>query len=92
MRVLYIVAYDIADQSRLNRVRLFLKGFSVGGQKSVYECYLSPPEVREVKRGLENLIVHEEDRVYCFCLDLRSRVHPLGKAVPPKYPEFYFFG
>lgn len=91
-RGFYIVAYDISDERRLNRVREYLKAFSTGGQKSVYECFLTEGELLEVWRGLEGLIDPQEDRVHCFRLDGRSRVHTLGIAVPPKDPEFFYFG
>jgi len=91
-RDLYIVAYDISDERRLNRVRELLKAFSTGGQKSVYECFLTEGELHEVWRGLEQLIDHEEDRIHCFRLDGRSRVHTLGIAIPPRDPDFFYFG
>ena len=40
-RTLYLIAYDISHPKRLNRVRHFLKNYSTGGQKSVYECFLT---------------------------------------------------
>ncbi|RLA84488.1 MAG: CRISPR-associated endonuclease Cas2 [Deltaproteobacteria bacterium] len=91
-RTLYIVAYDISDERRLNRVRQFLKAFSTGGQKSVYECFLTEGELREVWSGLNELIDHEQDKVHCFRLDAHSRVHTLGIAVPPRDPDFFCFG
>jgi len=30
-RSLYIIAYDISDPKRLDRVKYFLKGYSTGG-------------------------------------------------------------
>ena len=59
-RGLYIVAYDISDERRLNRVREYLKAFSTGGQKSVYECFLTEGELLQVWRELEQLIDPEE--------------------------------
>jgi len=91
-RDLYIIAYDISEERRLNRVREYLKAFSSGGQKSVYECFLTEGELREVWRELEGLIDPEEDRVHCFRLHGRSRVHTLGIALPPKDPDFFYFG
>ena len=59
-RGFYIVAYDISDERRLNRVREYLKAFSTGGQKSVYECFLTEGELLQVWRELEQLIDPEE--------------------------------
>lgn len=91
-RSFYIIAYDITDDSRLNRVRHFLKGYSTGGQKSVFECFLTPAEVREVMQELRRLIEPTEDRVHLFIMDARSRTHTLGVALQPKDPGFFYFG
>ncbi|MDI6890359.1 MAG: CRISPR-associated endonuclease Cas2 [Thermodesulfovibrionales bacterium] len=91
-RTLYLIAYDISNDRRLNRVRNFLKGYSTGGQKSVYECFLTDRELRYVKKKLERLIREDEDRVHIFTMDGRSRTHTLGIAVQPKDPEYFYIG
>ena len=91
-RTLYLIAYDITNDRRLNRVRQFLKGYSTGGQKSVYECFLTDGELRYVKRKLERLIDDEDDRVHIFTMDGRSRTHALGIAVQPGDPEYFYIG
>lgn len=91
-RTLYIIAYDIADAGRLNRVRYFLKEFSTGGQKSVYECFLTDGELKFVISSLKRLIFQSQDRVHIFQLDARSRTHTLGRAVQPKDPSFFYIG
>ncbi len=92
MRRLYLIAYDITDEKRLNRVRELLKGYSTGGQKSVYECFLTEGEKGRVLAELEALIDPEEDRVHVFAMDGRSRTHTLGIAVQPRDPAFFYFG
>ena len=91
-RTLYLIAYDITSGKRLNRVRHFLKGYSTGGQKSVYECFLTDGELRYVKKKIERLIREDEDRVHIFTMDGRSRTHTLGIAVQPKDPEYFYIG
>jgi len=91
-RSLYLIAYDITDDRRLNNVRYFLKGYSTGGQKSVYECFLTDGELRYVIRKLEKMIRREEDRVHIFMMDGRSRTHTLGIAVQPKDPDYFYIG
>ncbi|RMH08538.1 MAG: CRISPR-associated endonuclease Cas2, partial [Nitrospirae bacterium] len=80
MRRLYLIAYDVSDMRRLHRVREFLKGYSTGGQKSVYECWLTPAEHQEVLATLKTLIDPQHDRVHIVVLDGRSRPHTLGIA------------
>ena len=91
-RTLYLIAYDIADDRRLSNVHHFLKGYSTGGQKSVYECFLTDSEAGLLRTQLSMLIESEEDRVHIFSLDGRSRTHTLGIALQPKDPAFFYFG
>lgn len=91
-RTLYIVAYDISDDRRLARVHYFLKNYSTGGQKSVYECFLTDAELDKVVKSLKNLIHPFEDRVHIFTLDGRSKTHTLGIAIQPRDPDYFFIG
>lgn len=91
-RDLYIIAYDITDERRLNRVRYFLKGYSTGGQKSVYECFLTEAEAKFVISNLKRMIFESSDRVHIFRLDGRSRTHTLGIALQPKDPSYFYIG
>ncbi|WP_203471781.1 CRISPR-associated endonuclease Cas2 [Dissulfurispira thermophila] len=86
-RTLYIIAYDIREPKRLNRVRYFLKGYSTGGQKSVYECFLTDGELKFVVSNLRRMIYDADDRIHIFQLDGRSRTHTLGIALQPKNPS-----
>lgn len=92
MRRLFCIAYDITDAKRLNTVRHFLKAYSTGGQKSVYECFLTGAELNKVIETLRGLIDTDADRLHIFSMDGRSRTHTLGIGVQPKDPAFFFFG
>ncbi len=91
-RTLYVVAYDIREDKRLNSVRYFLKGYSTGGQKSVYECFLTDGDLKFVMSRLRMLILEIEDRVHIFRMDGRSRTHAIGIAVQPKDPSYFYIG
>ena len=91
-RTLHLIAYDIASDKRLAGVRHFLKGYSTVGQKSVYECFLTDGELKEVTAQLERLIDTEEDRLHIFRMDGRSRTHVLGIAHQPKDPAYFYVG
>lgn len=79
-RTLYLVCYDICSPRRLQKVHHYLQGFKVGGQKSVFECWLTPPELIEVRKTLIGLMVAAEDRVHIFQLDPRMKIECYGKA------------
>lgn len=87
-RTLYLVAYDIADPRRLARVHRYLLGWKVGGQKSFYECWLTPAELNAVMDELRHLIVPENDRVHLFQLDARMQPKCYGLAQSAKEQTF----
>lgn len=79
-RSLYLVAYDVADHKRLARVHRYLLGWKVEGQKSFFECWMTPAEQNLVMRELSGLIDAAEDRVHVFQLDPRMRPRCYGLA------------
>lgn len=82
-RSLYLVCYDVCSPKRLRRVHKFLLAYRVGGQKSFFECWLTPAELRQVRERLAGLIEATEDRVHIFQLDPRMACERLGVAQPP---------
>ncbi len=81
-RSLYLVAYDVRNPRRLRRVCKYLTGFKVGGQKSVYECWVTPSELRTMRGELEELMNGDEDRLHIVALDPRMRTRCFGLARP----------
>lgn len=89
-RPLFIIAYDITEDKRLNRVRNFLKGYSTGNQKSVYECFLTEGQLRKIIDELNLLIDDSCDRVHIFQYDFRRRMYVFGIGLPPKDPSYFY--
>jgi CRISPR-associated protein Cas2 len=87
---LYIVAYDIASNTRRRLVLKLLKQYSTGGQKSVFECFLSPAEKRGLALDLAQIIHLTQDRF--TIIQVSRQVVTLGKAVTPIDPEFFYIG
>lgn len=87
-RALCLFAYDVCDPKRLRRVRRHLIGFRVGGQKSVFECWLTPAELVSIRRGLADLIEPDADRVHVLALDPRMKPHCFGVARSFAQPAF----
>ena len=82
-RALYLVCYDISCPKRLCRVHRLLLAYRVGGQKSFFECWFTPAELRAVQTTLGDLIDSEADRVHIFQLDPRMQMDRLGLATAP---------
>lgn len=90
-RSLYIAAYDISDARRLREALRVLKGYSTGGQKSVFECFLTGGERRSLLASMR-ILIEPEDRFLMVRLDPRPAVIPLGRAVAPVDPPFFYVG
>jgi CRISPR-associated protein Cas2 len=91
-RDLYIAAYDISSARRLRAALKVVKGHATGGQKSAYECFLTPGERCSLLAELRDVIEPGEDRVLLMRLDPRSRVHTLGIAEAPQDSLFFYCG
>jgi CRISPR-associated protein Cas2 len=87
-RTLYLVAYDVCEPRRLQRVCRYLTGFKVGGQKSVFEIWVTPAELTHIRTDLDELMVPAEDRLHILALDPRMKPLCLGRAT--SFEQHYF--
>lgn len=91
-RILYLAAYDIVDDGRLRRALHVVRDYATGGQKSVFECFLTTSERRALLARMQSVIDESEDRFLLIRLSRRRRTRVLGKAVQPRLPRFFYFG
>jgi len=91
-RRLYIAAYDVSHPRRLRAIMNAARAYATGGQKSVYECFLTPAEKRAFLIAADKILKPGEDRMMLLRLDPRSRSHALGLAVAPVDPPFFYQG
>lgn len=91
-RILYLAAYDIAEPRRQRKALRILRDYATGGQKSVFECYLTDTEKKELETRIHDLINHEEDRFFIRRLSSRRSVYTLGIGVVPVDPRYFYFG
>lgn len=90
LRHLFIIGYDIASARRRSRALKAVKGHAIGGQKSLYECWLTTGELQQAMAALRRLIDPATDRVVLVRLDPRAAIHTLGVAVKPLDGEFFY--
>lgn len=69
--MVYLVAYDICDPRRLNRVAKVCEDFGVRVQYSLFECRLEPDEFDRLWRGILAEMKTGEDRAVAYPLDTR---------------------
>ena len=92
LRHLFLIGYDIGSARRRRRALKAVKGHASGGQKSLYECWLTAGELQQAMATLRRLIDPTEDRVVFVRLDPRATVHTLGVAVRPQDADFFYQG
>ena len=91
-RQLFLAAYDIASPRRLRRALYILRDYATGGQKSVFECFLSKAERRELLARVDAVIDPEDDRFFLLRLDPRAKTGVLGIAIQPADPAWFYVG
>ena len=90
-RTLYLAAYDVRDPGRLARVLAAAKVFAVGGQRSLYECWLSEGERLAFLDAMAERL-HRFDRFALVRPASRVPLVTLGIAVAPEDPPFFYQG
>jgi CRISPR-associated protein Cas2 len=91
-RQLYLAAYDISCNRRLRKALYVLRSFSSGGQKSVFECFLTPAEKAQLLDDIGRVIDPDEDRFILLRLAGAKHIRTLGKAVLPQDGSFFYVG
>ena len=91
-RQLYLAAYDISCNRRLRKALCVLRGFASGGQKSVFECFLTPAEKARLVAEISQVINPVEDRFLLLKLAGSKHIRTLGKAVLPQDGSFFYVG
>ncbi|PXF28686.1 CRISPR-associated protein Cas2 [Pokkaliibacter plantistimulans] len=89
---LYIAAYDVRDPSRLRQALYVLKDFASGGQKSVFECYLTPAEKRLLLSRIREVINENIDAFLLVRLPAPHRIEVLGQGILPLNDEWMIIG
>ena len=91
-RQLYPAAYDISCNRRLRKALYILRSFASGGQKSVFECFLTPSEKVQLLEEIGLVIDPVEDRFILLRLAGAKHIRTLGKAVLPQDGSFFYVG
>ncbi len=91
-RDLYLAAYDVTDADRLQAALHVLKGYASGGQKSVFECFLTARERLALLAEVRGMLDAAEDRFLLLLLPDAGGIRALGIAVRPSDPDFYYVG
>ena len=66
-----VVAYDVIEDRRRNRLAKFLRGYLDRVQKSVFEGEIEDKRFQPMKSGIEEIVDQEQDTVRIFELCAR---------------------
>jgi CRISPR-associated protein Cas2 len=88
--MLYLISYDVTDDSRRRHVFEALKDFGRRVQYSVFECNLEDKALDELLERLEFAIDQASDscRVYRLCEGCAGQVRILGRGDRYSEPDF----
>jgi CRISPR-associated protein Cas2 len=83
--MLYLVAYDISNPTRLRHVAKTCEDFGIRVEYSVFECDLSQEDFAELWDSLEALIDEDEDCIlaYRICGSCVKNIESMGSIVRP---------
>lgn len=75
-RIFCVIAYDISDDRRRNRVVKFLEKYGTRINFSVYECMFTQGQFKRIQEAILKNINLAEDIVvyYPICLDCYTRI------------------
>lgn len=83
-RTRHLIAYDISDDRRRNRLAKLLLDYGDRVQHSVFEADLSSQDVERILRRAAKLVTDPDDslRIYPLCAACFGAVRSLGREVP----------
>lgn len=80
MRKYIVVAYDIADDRRRNKICDTLSSYGQRVNYSVFECFLKEKDILKLKNRIERYMKKGEDVVlyYYLCKDCLEKIERIG--------------
>ena len=80
--MLYIIAYDIADDGRRTHIADTLKDFGRRVQYSVFEAQLDTALLAALRQRVERIVDLEDDsvRIYALCGECEEKVTIIGQG------------
>ncbi|MRJ02045.1 MAG: CRISPR-associated endonuclease Cas2 [Epsilonproteobacteria bacterium] len=69
-----VIAYDISDEQRLQRVAHFLENYGIRVQRSIFELEMVYKDAVRVLQKVEDFMDKEEDRCYLFRVSAKEDI------------------
>jgi CRISPR-associated protein Cas2 len=89
---LYVIVYDIPGDKRRTKVHRLLCGYGAWTQYSLFECWLTPRQLIELRHKLSKLVDDDEDniRLYQLCGACQTKVITIGSSHPQEPKMFVY--
>lgn len=86
-----VVMYDIPVDKRRVKLSNFLEGYGRRIQWSVFECFISLDEMRQLYEKVKKFVKPAEDNVrfYWIGAEAASMVLTIGSEKPEEPPKYY---
>ncbi|MFN3479762.1 MAG: CRISPR-associated endonuclease Cas2 [Thermodesulfovibrionales bacterium] len=80
MKKYIVVAYDITDDKRRNKICDILSGYGTRVNYSVFECFLDEKNIQRLKSRITKHLKKGEDTVlyYYLCKDCLEKIERVG--------------
>lgn len=85
----FTIAYDIPDDGRRVKVANILKSFGERVQLSVFECWLNPAQLSQLKNLMQKKIEPSQDSLRIYPIGGEVEVLGVGQVV--ENPDFLIF-
>lgn len=88
MKQFLVVAYDVANDRRRQKIAKLLVQYGVRCNESVFECLLTEAKIRKMQQQLLKLVDDQEDSIlyYYLCMPCVMKRESIGKR-PAMQPE-----
>jgi CRISPR-associated protein Cas2 len=83
----WVIAYDIADDHRRQKVAKALEAYGTRSNFSVFECLVTEIQIKKIRKQLNKLINRKEDCILYYylcvaCVEKRSGIGLLPSSIP----------
>lgn len=80
----YLIAYDIRDPKRLQKLAKIVQDYGLRMQKSIFEAEMTTSELKDMKTRMKNVINPAEDgiKIFRLCQMCEAKRTGAGLGVP----------
>jgi CRISPR-associated protein Cas2 len=83
----WVIAYDIADDRRRQKIAKTLETYGTRSNFSVFECLVTETQIKKIQKQLKKMINRKEDCILYYylcvsCVEKRAGIGSLPSAVP----------